>query len=481
MPELNYETLNEMKKNNASWRLLTADNSPLIISFLNRAFIIPNHRTRSESDLTELLDDELYFLRERYGYDVFRRSSADYLKEWTEHDRRWLRRFYPNGSDEPHYDVTPAAEKVVSWLGSLFGNSFVGTESRLKTIFDLLRQMVEGSEVDPKLRIEELKKRRDEIDREISRIEGGEITLLDDTSLKDRFQQFSSTAMELLSDLRTVEYNFRELNNAARERIARWNEGKGALLDEILGDHDAISDSDQGRSFRAFTAFLLSNDLRQEFEELMEHVMNMSAVRDTSPDKRLRRINKFWLDAGIHVQEVAASLSEQLRRFLDNSVLLENRRIAEIFKKIQEHALDIRNDQPRGDFMEIDNTSLDISLIMERPLFSLAAHIRLESGELLPGDEDIDASALFEQIYVDIAQLKDNIERSLRHASQITLREILAEYPPQRGLAEILAYMNIAANRAESVFDESEKELLEWRNELGNRVEATAPRIIFTR
>jgi hypothetical protein len=30
-----------------------------------------------------------------------------------------------------------------------------------------------------------------------------------------------------------------------RERI-------GALLDEVLGDRDAISDSDQGKSFRAF-------------------------------------------------------------------------------------------------------------------------------------------------------------------------------------------------------------------------------------
>lgn len=50
--------------------------------------------------------------------------------------------------------------------------------------------MEEGSQTDPRLRIAELQKRRAEIDSEIARIESGDLPLLDDTSLKDRFQQF---------------------------------------------------------------------------------------------------------------------------------------------------------------------------------------------------------------------------------------------------------------------------------------------------
>ncbi|MGZ4666644.1 MAG: DUF3375 family protein, partial [Frankiaceae bacterium] len=70
--------------------------------------------------------------------------------------RRWLRKFYPEGTDEPHYAATPAAEKALQWIQSPNEREFVGTESRLKVIFDLLRQFVLGTETDPGVRLEEL-------------------------------------------------------------------------------------------------------------------------------------------------------------------------------------------------------------------------------------------------------------------------------------------------------------------------------------
>jgi hypothetical protein len=471
-----------MKRKNASWRLMLADNSPLIISFLHEVFIMPNHRILLESTLIERLEDKLFALRETCGEDSFPRRAAFYLKEWAEPDKGWLRRFYPNNSDEPHYDVTPAAEKAVSWVNSITSGSFVGTESRLKTIFDLLRQMVEGSESDEALRIAELKKRRDAIDVEIAKIERGDLSLLDSASLKDRFHQFSTTAMELLSDFRAVEYNFRELDHSVRERIALWEEGKGALLDEILGKHDAIAESDQGRSFRAFMDFLLSRRLQQELEELLGKIMEMRAVREMEPDKRLARIHNFWLDASTHVQDVAASLSAQLRRFVDNNIWLENRRIVEIFKHIQEGAIKIRDNPPKGNFMEIDDISVEIKLLMERPMFAHKTRAKIESSEPRQGDqEDIDTSALYDILYVDVAALEENIERELLHSSQITLAEIIAIYPPERGLAEVVAYMNIAAKRDGSVFEESTMDEMSWLNGQGAAVMAHAQRIIFTR
>jgi hypothetical protein len=54
--------------------------------------------------------------------------------------------------------------------------------------------MTEGSETDPKARIAELTRRRNEIDAEIGRIRDGDIPLLNDTALKDRFQQFLQLA-----------------------------------------------------------------------------------------------------------------------------------------------------------------------------------------------------------------------------------------------------------------------------------------------
>jgi hypothetical protein len=41
----------------------------------------------------------------------------------------WLRKYYPDGIDEPHFDATPAVEKALAWVRSLGEREFVGTES----------------------------------------------------------------------------------------------------------------------------------------------------------------------------------------------------------------------------------------------------------------------------------------------------------------------------------------------------------------
>ncbi len=171
----------------------------------------------AQADLAEALEDELFSLRERLGAEVFPKSAIEYLNDWANIEKRWLRKFYAQGSDEPHFDLTPSTEKAIAWLTTLTERSFVGTESRLFTLFELLKQMSEGSETNPQARIEELHKRRDDIDAEIARIVGGDIPLLDDTALKDRFQQFMALARELLTDFREVEHNFRGLDRRARD------------------------------------------------------------------------------------------------------------------------------------------------------------------------------------------------------------------------------------------------------------------------
>ncbi len=64
-------------------------------------------------------------------------------------------------------------EKALGWVRSLGEREFVGTESRLNIVFELLRQIVRGTEADPAVRLEELTRRRQEIDDEIARVLAG--------------------------------------------------------------------------------------------------------------------------------------------------------------------------------------------------------------------------------------------------------------------------------------------------------------------
>lgn len=478
---LDYATLDALRRHHPAWRLLLADSAPLVASFLARVFVQPNVRVMAQADLVEALEDELYALRERLGEGAFPRRAQDYLDDWAGNERSWLRKFYPAGSDEPHFDLTPATEKAIGWLASLIERSFVGTESRLLTVFDLLRQMVEGSETDPQARIRELQKKRDEIDAEIARVRDGDLPLLDDTAVRDRFQQITVLARELLSDFREVEHNFRGLDRRVRERIALWDGARGALLAEILGERDAIADSDQGRSFRAFWDFLMSQARQEELGELLDQVLRLPPVAELKPDPRLRRVHYDWLEAGEHTQRTVAQLSQQLRRFLDDQAYLENRRIMDLLHGIEAHAVAVREAMPAGAFMQIDEAAADIELPMERPLYRPALRPRIADLELEAGEAEFDADALFEQVVVDRAELARHLRQSLQTRAQVTLAELLAAHPLRHGLAELVAWLQLAGERANTVFDEACEEPVRWQCTNGQWKQAALPRVIFLR
>ncbi len=478
---LDYATLDALRRNHPGWRLLLADSAPLIASFLHRTFIALNVRVMAQADLVEKLEDELYTLRQTLGAEAFPRAAANYLDDWAADNKGWLRKFYPPGSDEPHFDLTPATEKVLTWLTSLTQRAFVGTESRLLTVFELLGQMVEGSETDPQARIRELQRRRQEIDDEIARLVAGELPLLDDTALKDRFQQLAATARELLSDFREVEHNFRVLDRRVRERIALWEGTKGTLLDEILGERDAIADSDQGRSFRAFWDFLMSQSKQEELSALLERVMQLPAVTALQPDSRIRRVHYDWLTAGEHTQRTVALLSQQLRRFLDDQAWLENRRIMEILHSIESHALGLRDSPPAGDIMLIDDTAVSVALPLERPLFSPPLKTAIATLSLEAGAEEFDADALFSQVVIDKAQLAGRIRQALQRQPQVTLREVVEAHPLEHGLAELVTYLTLAGDDRKAVFDDTTSDRIHWRDGQGGWKTAELPRVIFAR
>ncbi|MES2264533.1 MAG: DUF3375 domain-containing protein [Pseudomonadota bacterium] len=482
---LDHATLEALRTHHPAWRLLRSDHASLVASFLHRVFVAPNARVIAAADLAEALDDELFGLRERLGQDAFPKAALDYLNDWAAPDKGWLRKFYRQGSDEPQFDLTPATEKAIAWLGTLTERSFVGTESRLLTLFDLLKQMSEGSESNPDARIAELQKKRAAIDAEIAQVLAGVAPMLDDTALKERFQQFMQIARELLTDFREVEHNFRLLDRRVRERIALWDGAKGALLEQIMGERDAIADSDQGRSFRAFWDFLMSSRRQDELSALLARVLALPPVAELKPDARTRRVHYDWLEAGEHTQRTVAQLSQQLRRFLDDQAWLENRRIMDILHGIEAKALALRDTPPAGALMGIDDTGAEIELPMERPLHTPPSRPAIANVELVAGDEDADASALYAQVVIDQGQIVRHIRQALQERAQVTLRELVERQPLRHGLAELVAYLQLGSETFHSVVDEDTPELISWQavQPDGSTVtrRARVPRVIFVR
>src|SRR5215813_10578485 len=119
---MDYRTLESLRKTSPAWKLLMSDHAPLILSFL--------HKTFSQPKLASRLADHLYGLREIAGEEAFPKRSDQYLDDWASDNKGWLRKYYPPGGDEAHYDLTPATERVIDWVASFQQRQFVAAESR---------------------------------------------------------------------------------------------------------------------------------------------------------------------------------------------------------------------------------------------------------------------------------------------------------------------------------------------------------------
>jgi flagellar motility protein MotE (MotC chaperone) len=427
------------------------------------------------------LDDALYALREQLAADALPKSALEYLDAWAADDKGWLRKYYPPDSDEPSFDLTPATEKAIEWLLGLKQRQFVATESRLLTVFELLRQLTEGTETDPEAHMADLERRRAQIEAEMRRVREGRLELMDEARIKDRFLAMAATARALLSDFREVDQSFRDLDRSVREQIAGWESGKGALLGEIFGEQDAIGASDQGKSFRAFWDFLMSPARQEELAARLDRVLALPAVQELHPDPRLGRVHHDWLSAGEVTQRTIARLSAQLRRFLDEQASAESRRITQLVRQIEQHAIALRDAPPPGPAAWLDDAAPEILLPMERPLFAPPFKPRIAEQVLLAGSGDIPAEALFDQVFVDKARLKAHVAQSLQTRAQVSLGEIVEAHPLEHGLAELLAYMAIAAEDRGAIIDGDRTQVVEWSDGKGVHRRATVPVVIFGR
>lgn len=475
---MDFDAIAALWEKHPGWRLLRATNAPLVLAFLGQHFVEDNRGATAAGPLASALDDLLYSLNGPRSEDPrFPRSASDYLESWAAPDSGWLRRFYPLGSDEVHFDATPALEKAHGWVVGLQVRQFVGTESRLHTVVELLRQIAHGSELDPEVRLVELRRRRAAIDAEIAEIDGGTVNVMDETALRERYQQFAATARDLLSDFREVEENFRTLDRAARERIASWDGSKGDLLADLLGSRANITDSDQGRSFQAFYDFLLSHDRQRELSELLAKVQALASIE---ADRRLRTVHHDWSEAAERTQQTVRQISEQLRRFLDDQVWLENRRVLDLVRAVEAGALASRHAPPELGLV-VDEPGVGVTLPFERPLYDARPATQVDSLLHPTDDGAVDDTSLFVQAFVDQARLSETIRSVVPRGSAALLTDIIELYPVEQGAAEIIGYLALTDADLDVTMDDEEETLIDFVDGGGVTRRARLPKVTVTR
>ncbi|MDQ6660562.1 MAG: DUF3375 domain-containing protein [Chloroflexota bacterium] len=447
-------------------RLLKADHAALIISFLHRQFKHEQHITIPLPELAEHLADTLEALNEQTP-GSYPRPAHSYLTEWADEHHRFIRITTPANSDTPLAELTADAERTIGWLEEMHRQPFIGTESRFLSIVQLLRDIVQKSTEDPGIRLTQLEEQRDALQRQIDMIH--ETGIVDDlyttTQLKERFFEACNGARQLLRDFRLVEECFRGIARSLQEAQLQTNTQKGALVAYVLDADAELKSSDQGRSFYTFWDFLMAPSQQDELSLLLEAVQQQVDLQPIIHEgKILQHLPVHLLEAGEKVVQSNAGLAQQLRRTLDEQSIAERHRVRAIVSDIKQQAFRVTNDSP-GEliFTELEG-SPEVHLVMEHGLWEPGETFSVSVQPMNSDDEKpaiADLLSLHTSFHIDKAVLYRRIEALLDVRSQVTLAEVLTHYPPEKGLAEVLAYCTFAAEDPDHCIDAQRVETIE--------------------
>lgn len=477
---MDYDYIKYIKDHNAALKLLRLEHSPLIISFLFTEYKKNNQTSISNAELSRNLTDYIYSLRQKFADDsLFPDTAEHYLDRWA--NEGFLRKYYTSFSDVPYFDLTPDTEKALEWVSDLTKKEFVGTESRLLKIFEMLKELVYKNSTDPVKRLKELKRQKQDIEEEIKKINSGHIEQYDSTQIKERYYDLEDTARKLLSDFKQVEYNFRELDREARENQINDNLTKGKFLENIFKVQDLLYDTDQGKTFKAFWEFIMSRTKQDELEELLKALKDIPEIRQVKKGNFIDRLKINLVEAGNKVHKTNHLLIDQLSRYLSEKNLLENKRIIELIKEIKSYSLEVKNKPPQlKKFIEIEEKP-DLSSVMNRELFNPPAQVIFEENEINEGGGDFDNSLLYNMIFIDKEELKQQIKELLRYSTQVSLTDIIKKYPITRGVAEIIAYLDIADKDDKAYISDNKEKIIISNNETGKDFRITINQIIYNK
>lgn len=459
---MNQEELYQIFVSHPSVQMLRLRNAHWVLPFLYQVFKDGNRTVIEESQLMQLLAETLSTHEEGvedideakilFGEDEQSRSRK-YLLNWVQ--KRLLQDFqHTDGSIQ--YQLSAYTEKVFQWMMSLQLRKHVGTESRFKVLFNSLQDIVEHTEDDRKKRLELLKDKRAEIDKEIKAIElGAAPENYTNAQVQERLELFTRLCYELISDFREVEDNFKQIHRGIVEQHTRAEQAKGAIIGFAFEAYDALRQSPQGKSFYAFWDFLISRIGNQHWADLTAKLLELIEERDIAADGHfLQNVKSMLMQQGKTVYDANDKMAEKLSRIITEKEITRHRRLRKQITGIKELIFELMEEDKVDCGISIDGQP-ELKMVMERKLVlqpkkNIAALKQpVAQKELIADPERF--SRMLNSSFIDRKKLWQKVESVLRQQPTATLKEILEKEPLENGIAEIVSYYGFLRDKNSKV------------------------------
>ena len=477
---MTYDYLLFLKKNNLTIKLLNSDNFAMMVGFFYFVFVKKRYLTISHQEILSFLDDYLYEINQTYP-NSYPKSAKDYLDDFVSDKNGYLKRYYGNDG-ELLYELTPYTQKALEFLEGLQKREFVGSRTKFNIIFELLEELMFETNLSDEERIKKLQEEKKKIDEQIEAIKRKKDIRFDSSRIKEHFMLIEEQARKLKYDFSQIEYNFRDLNLSAMEQIASLQEAKDKVLTSIFDVEDSIRERDQGKSFFAFWQILTDINKSEKFSNMLEGLYKIKEIEEFDKSQKLKNLKYDLLSNANKIAKVTSKLMEQLRRYLDDKVWVENKKILELCKQIEKKALEVKENPPnQKNFLTLLDTKVKIDSVFEKSLYTIKKEVEFEAKIKEENLDEIDLDSFYHLFYIDEEKLKSNINFFLQKFPQCTLSQVVEKFPIKKGVAEVISYLSIAKNSDSSLIIIEDKEQILVEDENGSKKLLTIPKIIFTK
>ncbi|MFN7730431.1 MAG: DUF3375 family protein [Pirellula sp.] len=478
-------------------RLLRSDLAAWVVCFLKSTFKDDVRISIGQSELRGQLAEFQRWVRSMHP-NTMQGPPERYLSQWTE--SLWLKRSMEASSNEPQYQLTPAAEEAIRFVeeSTERRKRSIGTEGRLRLILDTLQDIVRGASSDPQKRLHFLRSRVDELQQEIDSIESGTaVQAYQPAQIRERFQTAVHLLRELQSDFRAVEEQFHTIALRVQSLQAEDNGQRGSILKFALDAEDMLKSSDEGISFFAFVRFLLSPNEQMAARKNLQEIQNLEPLAEESESlARMNRMMPALLAEADQVMRTTSRLSTILRRVLDSRASAQRARAAKVLGDIRRSAVQMRN-APPSDFEFTIDCPHDFQSPMARPFWSPAPEF--VSPEIIENVVDAEvaqqATTSLQRLQrLDFRKLRSHVREATLDGRECTLQDLLDCFPTRLGMADILGYIQIAHDDGHTIDSDSTQCVTYFRLQSespvasdrsspqsapAEKVQITAPRILF--
>ena len=480
--------LSDTLSNSPSVELLKTRNREFIILFFVEVFaqttVVSSENIHYK--LTDYLETKNIEIEEDSEenrlFSTYEDKAKRCIQEWA--NKGFLTN-YQNESGEIFYELSSHSSKTIDWLSNLKREEYIGAESKFKTLFNQLKELVEFTNENKEKRLQLLEDKKLEIEQQIQRLKMGEdVKVFEEFEIVPRFKDLNKIAKELLSDFKEVDDNFRTIIKEIYQKQTDTTLKKKHILQYTFDALDELKESSQGKSFYAFWDFLLSRELQDEWKELVEELYQTLEEKEIDvSDFFLKNMKQYLYDSGKKVYRTNDKMAEKLSRIIRENEKSNLEVTKNIIAEIKNLLIQTSKRKEKPDiFFELE-TDIEINIPFERKLtFELSEEIEYKNKPIVVETtmEDLaHLSKVFGALAIDKNEIRKIIKNVLKEKSQATVLDIIENQGGiTKGLPELFGYIGVIKEFKYSI-DTDKKQAILFDKE--NRKVIQIPEIILTK